>query len=234
MNFRTKVSKKQTQILLKEPGWTLDTELTGKVSVYGGMVYHNSDGRTLENLGLDGGTLFKSRAECIKYIEDFQQVFEKAKLESSLSYRIPQGQNFINEVPELINQLAVQLKIPCEDLDKSKSSMNRVEKSVKRIGRNRCLQPEIFAPLVAYVGEVIRQATGGRWALRFSDDEKVWEPWIIDSPGDVHPPFIILLKAFDETPYSIYSAIIWEIEADQHGWIHGREEGWENNNLLKT
>lgn len=232
----TKLSIKQTQNLLKEPGWLLDTELTDKVSSYGDVIYQNYDGRILVNLGLDGGNLFKSRADCIKHIEELQQAIEKAKIESSLSYRIPQGQYFIEQIPQLVEQLAVQLKISLSELDNSAESLNKVDLAIKRIGRSKCLQPDIFAPLVAYVGEVIRQATGGKWRLRFSDDEKAWEPWIVDFYGSVHPPFIIILKELlDKSSYSIYNATVWEIQAYQEGreqgWIYGREQGWKNNNL---
>ncbi|HEY9802349.1 MAG TPA: hypothetical protein V6D25_18455 [Leptolyngbyaceae cyanobacterium] len=214
----------------------METELSDRVSAYGEIIYQNSDGRILVNLGLDGGNLFKSRADCVKYIEELQQAIEKAKLESSLSYRIPQGQSFIDEIPKLFEQLSVQLKIPLSELDNSADAMSKLDRAIKRIGRNKCLQPDIFAPLVAYVGEVIRQATGGKWILRFSEDEKAWEPWIIDSRGDVHPPFIIILKELlDKSPYSVSNATIWEIQAYregiEQGWIHGREQGWQNKNL---
>jgi|GEM_PF-2982703 len=233
MNDWFHLSVKKTRNLLQEPGWTLDTELTDKVSAYGGMVYLNSDGRTLENLVLDGGTLFKSRAECIRYIEEFQQACKKAELESSLTYMLPQGKNFVVQVPQLVDELAKQLRFPREELDNSMRSLVKVERIVKRLGCKKCQQPQIFAPLVAYAGEILKQEMDGRWTLRLCDDNKDWEPWIIDSHSNPHPPFILIFKELleEEYPLSFYSALQREIQEYQAGrkpmWINGRELGWE-------
>jgi hypothetical protein len=41
----------------------------------------------------------------------------------------------------------------------------------------------VFAPLLAYVGEVVRLKTGGRWEMRLDSDGVTWLPWIVDSTG---------------------------------------------------
>lgn len=112
MKFWTKLTRKQTRNLLKEPGWTLDYELTDSVAVYGDSAYLNSDGRTLIDLVLDGGNLFKSRADCLRYIEELEEAMERARVEGSLSHLIPQGRNFVNQVPQLIDELALAVTAP--------------------------------------------------------------------------------------------------------------------------
>src|SRR5205823_1275135 len=115
-----------------------------------------------------------------------------------LQGRLPQGKDFITQVPQLIDELAVKLKIPREALDKSEGSLDLVDATVHRLGSRKCMEAGVFAPLVAYVGEVIKETTGGKWELRLAEDGETWEPWIVDPRGRNHPPFAIVYRELSE------------------------------------
>jgi hypothetical protein len=45
--------------------------------------------------------------------------------------------------------------------------MDHIDRAAARFGGPECLDdPTILAPIVAYVGEVMRDATSGHWELR--------------------------------------------------------------------
>ncbi len=112
----------------------------------------------------------------------------------------PESKELIEEVPKLVEHLAVKLNIPLAELDKTLPSLNRVEKSVRQKGRRKCLSLEIFPSLVIYVGEVIRQATNGSWELRLNNDcdVAIWEPWIIVNNGNAVPPHAKVYEQLSE------------------------------------
>jgi hypothetical protein len=53
-----------------------------------------------------------------------------------------------------------------------------LDRAVRRLGQQRVLTPDIFRPLLAYVGDVIRRVIGGRWEMRREKKRTGWEPWI--------------------------------------------------------
>ena len=112
----------------------------------------------------------------------------------------PESKDLLDELPKLVEHLAVELNIPLVELDKTLPSLNRVENSVRQKGRQKCLSLEIFPSLVIYVGEVIRQATNGRWELRLNNDCDVatWEPWIVVNNGNAFPPHAQVYEQMSE------------------------------------
>jgi len=185
------LTAKQVQELLKKPGWAPDPELSSGGS---SPAYKHSDGRILVVFENGKGKLGESREALLKLITAVGQ----QKPVHLLSGRLPQGKEFVTEVPKLIDQLAMNLGIPRNELDKSEGSLDIVDKAIKRIGRRKSMKPEVFAPLVAYVGEVIRQAVGGEWELRLAADGETWEPWIVRQNSRDHPPFAIVFRELYE------------------------------------
>jgi hypothetical protein len=92
---------------------------------------------------------------------------------------LPQGPHFIEAVPALIDELAGHLKLPREALDGSFESMHLVDAALKKIRpRRRVLEtPNLFAGLVAYIGEVMRKESGGHWMLE-EVAGGIYEPYI--------------------------------------------------------
>jgi hypothetical protein len=50
------------------------------------------------------------------------------------------------------------------------------------------LTPQVFSALVAYVGEVMRHMTRGRWEMRLETDGQTWAPFIVDLDGFSYSP----------------------------------------------
>lgn len=125
---------------------------------------------------------------------------------------VPNDERFPEHVPQLVDDLAELLKIQRDRLDNSMDSLTLIERKVKRLGREKCIQPPIFAGLVAYTGEVIRKAVGGEWEMYLSKMSQMhdehWEPWIIDPQGRSTNMFVWLYDMLTDSgiPISIGSA----------------------------
>lgn len=204
------LSTKRVKALTNSSEWTFDPELTARIPdhLYTSAIYRHLSGEILAVLNDGKGWVYESRDAWLSHIE----LIEKHRNEEPahiLDGRLPQGQNFVNEVSELINQLAVKLHIPREELDYSQSSLKKVEKAVRRQGPEKCLEADIFAPLVAYVGEAIKQRTGGRWELSLVPDEtEIWEPMIVDASGRSIDFASLLYDELAEEPQCSISSVV--------------------------
>jgi len=77
---------------------------------------------------------------------------------------LPPIDDFIRDVDMHADSLAKAIKVKGEALDRSIASLDAVDKALRRIPRAKRPVREILTPLVAYVGEVMRRASGGRWS----------------------------------------------------------------------
>lgn len=199
------VSAKTIHELLRDPLWTKNEAFSTLFA--SGTIYTHPNGRVLDMFSNGRGRLFESQ-------EDFNvevQRYQELKITPSrhvLKGRLPQGKDFIQHVSQLVNELAILLKIPRDDLDNSEASLDKVDMKVKRIGRAKSLEVPIFPALVAYIGEVMRQATNGKWEMRQAySDKEIWEPWIIDPEGRSCNPFLAVYDELAEQyPFSIRGA----------------------------
>jgi len=129
--------------------------------------------------------------------------FEQPSVQSThiLAHRIPEGREFVASVLTLAQQLADFLGISPEQLDYSAQSLEVLDTKVFRdIGRDSFLSKERFAPLLAYVGEVIRRKVGpfARWEARLGLDGYTWEPWIFSANGEAYDPFMLVFEELHE------------------------------------
>src|SRR6185436_13831958 len=86
--------------------------------------------------------------------------------EHPLGSRFPNGAGFIDAVPSLIEELPARFRLRSEAFEGSVDGLARLDRAAQRIGGQVCLDdPNILAPLVAYVGEVMRNVIGGDWAI---------------------------------------------------------------------
>ena len=69
-------------------------------------------------------------------------------------------------------------------LDGTPESLDAVDKALKRIPWAKRQVPDLVTPLVAYLGEVMRKGSGGRWSKGHED-----EPVITASGGRLFQPF---------------------------------------------
>src|SRR6185436_1479837 len=94
------------------------------------------------------------------------------------------GKDFIERVPQLVAALPRLIDVDASTLDATESSIDAIDTAIDAAGPEPFLTADVFQSLVAYVGEVIRPAIGGRWELRSPDDGRTWEPDVIDARGE--------------------------------------------------
>jgi hypothetical protein len=76
---------------------------------------------------------------------------------------LPPIDDFIRDADAHAKSLGKTIKVADEVLDRSVQSLDAVDKAMKRTPWAKRQVPEIVTPLTAYVGEVLRRASGGRW-----------------------------------------------------------------------
>lgn len=181
------ISQLQAQELLQEYNGTKDPELSARTC---DEAYQLADGRVVMNIPDIESWVFASREEMLAYLEETQKptyvIDSEPQVFPSLSELLTQGKNFITQEPKLIDDLALKLSIPKAELNKSEESLAKVDQAVKRIGLRNCLNPEIFQPLTAYIGEIVKQKTDGEWEMRLESDGETWMPWIVDARGQYY------------------------------------------------
>jgi len=96
----------------------------------------------------------------------------------------PSGKDFVDQVPQLVTVLPRLIDVEASTLDATESSIDAIDAAIDAAGSERFLDGDVFQSLVAYVGEVVRRAIGGRWELLSQDDGRTWEPDIIDPHGN--------------------------------------------------
>ena len=78
----------------------------------------------------------------------------------------------VGNIEPLMEELSSRMSLEREDLDRSYESLDGVSELVKTIG-GEVAQQELYDHLVAYVGEVLRARTRGRWELEALENP----PW---------------------------------------------------------
>lgn len=98
---------------------------------------------------------------------------------------------FTSRISEWITWLEGELGLPAGTLDASIESLGRLDEALNQ--RQASNRNKFFAPLTAYVGEVVRRVTGGRWVMH--DAGEICEPWI-RSGNEWYKPFSVVHSAF--------------------------------------
>jgi hypothetical protein len=122
---------------------------------------------------------------------------------SSWRTELPQQEHFIDAMPELLRALPGLLDLDPVALDFNEASLGLVDVAVRRLGQQRVLTAEIFPSVLAYVGEVIRRAVGGRWEMRRDEKNDEWDPWVVAPDGRECPMLRIykgILEEEEEEP----------------------------------
>jgi hypothetical protein len=124
-----------------------------------------------------------------------------AKWQHPLGTGFSDGQAFIEAVPQLVQQLPAKLRLRASGLNRSLESLDHIDRAAAQFGGPECLDdPAILTPIVAYVGEVMREATGGRWEVRPSQGpggEESWHPIIVGANGQEYPTFVIFKELLE-------------------------------------
>jgi hypothetical protein len=202
MKKNRKVTKQEVKKLLSESNCAKDEEISEAALA---DTYVMPDGQVLVVDSTGKGRLWESRDDIIAVI---QQAAEPP--EHILTGLLPAGKKFVDSIPSLIGQLPDKLKINRKSLDFSWESLTLIDQQVfSRIGRKKCLTPELFEPLLAYAGETMRRRKNGKWEMRLSSDGTTWEPWIITDDFKF-PPFSYLHEQLYESgPAPSIAAVFW-------------------------
>jgi hypothetical protein len=133
------------------------------------------DGRVLRN-----ATTWPSREEYIEWWRRSDEECAKARSAPHPTVALlPPIDDFLRDVEAHARSLGPRLRIPDEALDGSVASLGAVDKALKRIPWVERPVADLVTPLVAYVGEVMRKASGGRWIKpppTYTGREPVYDP----------------------------------------------------------
>jgi hypothetical protein len=160
------VSAKEVRELSKL-AWVRDEALSTRMSEARVL----PDGRVLMHVA-DGerANLFPSRAAAEeahrRYLEARQRAEGQARrgpVDPSLGL-LPPVADFLRDVELHAKKLGPRIGIADEALDGTLESLDAVDKALKKIPWAKRQVPDLVTPLVAYVGEVLRKASGGRWS----------------------------------------------------------------------
>lgn len=115
----------------------------------------------------------------------------------TFSYLFVDVASFIENIESVLTGVPEILRVPSTRLDLSVESLSLLDKAVRERGGEPFLERDVFGPIVAYVGEVIRGLTGGTWGAQYikssdHDFDVGWIPSIIVEHR--HIPFVVLLR----------------------------------------
>jgi hypothetical protein len=140
--------------------------------------------------------------------------------EHPLGARFPNGAGFIDAVPSLIEELPARLKLRPEAFDGSVDGLARLDRAAQRVGGQACLiDPNILAPLVAYVGEVMRNVIGGDWVIA-TDLGQDWQPVIVGADGRRYPTYSIFKELLESG--SMYALVAVRTRCEMRGFVRCR------------
>jgi len=205
--FGKAIGSRQARKLVTDVGGAADTELASERERILGHtlqqeLYRLSDNRIVEIF--DGSArLYASAAE---YRQLLAVVEETAKRQPQhpLGTRFRQGRGFIEAAVPLAQELAGKLNLAAGVLDGSVDSLEHIDQAAQRFGGHNLVQdPAILASIVAYVGEVMRAASNGRWEIRGpvpgDGDEEFWQPVIVGANGCDYHPFGVFKTLFEHS-----------------------------------
>src|SRR5260370_14027381 len=110
-----RLTKEEVHSILRKEQQRQDDKLSsGSASI----AYDLPNGRLLLVLEKGRGVLYESKDEVLLMLNSVRD----RQVSHLLQGRLPQGKDFIAQVPQLIDELAVKLKIPKEALDESEGS----------------------------------------------------------------------------------------------------------------
>lgn len=176
------VTMAQARKLLKLP-WVADEAL----STFS-PAHVLADGRVLLYMPGDMiGSLYPSREVAEEMNRRYAETERKAAEQTAAGYPdpclelLPPIDDFIRDVDAHAESVGKALKVKGGPLDRSVASLDAVDKALVRIPRAKRPVPEIVTPLTAYVGELMRKASGGRWSKLPPTGEQVH----IYDPADI-------------------------------------------------
>ena len=204
-----KIPKRELKSLLNGPKTIYLEEVFNKYHI---DAYQLADGRIVTDFSTHG-FLYKSRADLINYLDD---IF--------IRFKTTEGKHYLQDYPEFNSSFSLNAKVYSDCISNRvaiKSSLYSFE-SVKEIDRyfqnsntNIQLNGELFAVLVAYIGEtIIQNNKNAMWQLNRVSDT-VFEPVIVIKNRIYNPTFLVYKELFEEFPEngetSLYDHLMIEL-----------------------
>jgi len=206
--FGKAIGTRSARKLMRDIGGAPDRELAseyerrvGSLSRPAEDVVRLSDGRILW-ISYGSANIYSSADEYRRLLTLVDEL-SRRKPSPPLGTEFPTGQGFIEAVPRLVQALPGKLHFNAEVLSGSVDSLEHIDRATRRLGGPECLDdPNVLAPIVAYVGEVMRRATGGRWEIRAWDPARAdqscrWQPIIVGVNGEEYPTFAIFKELLE-------------------------------------
>jgi len=173
--------------------------------------YELKDGRLLIVDPVDGtGTMYESEKSLREVMDEFDSlVAEKGQSHHVLKGVFSKGINFPSEVENYVNEFSRLTNISKSKLDYSVESLKIVDQAIQNWERSDMIA-KLYAPLIAYTGEVIRTKLSGEWQIK-KVEEGIEEPYILC--GDkLYSTFVDLFKEFNESDeVSVHTVVLAEI-----------------------
>jgi len=205
--YRKHISAKAARELLEDKEWLLDEELWNSTRYDTQSltaIYKHTDGRILVvwGRGMKGkADLFTSPSMYLSFMDYIKRLSE-SKPEHILKDILLYEREFTAHIPKLVLTLAMTTKTDTELLDFSDDSLDLLTKKIRRLGGEKCLQPELFSSLVAYLSQAMRYRLQGTIRMRQSrTDPEVWEPWVFDNEDRSCQCWSQLYRMFAENEY---------------------------------
>jgi hypothetical protein len=109
------------------------------------------------------GVLFPSREALAETRREGEELVAKGNTIDYKRTLLPPIDDFLRDVETHAKSLGGAIGVPEEALDRTVESLDVAYKAVLRLRRARRMTPEVFTPLTAYVGEVMRVICEGQW-----------------------------------------------------------------------
>jgi hypothetical protein len=109
------------------------------------------------------------------------------------------GEDFLSRVPALLDRCRTWVEDNGGRFELSLEGLEAMDIICERLGRESCLESELYPMLVAAVGEVMRRSKNGRWQVREPEEfPGIHEIWIRDAHGWTWDAGWVVFKAMDE------------------------------------
>jgi hypothetical protein len=194
---------------LRESG-VLDEELGARGRIVDGSVLRLPSGEVLH----DYETFGLLYASVDKFMEVLLDTPPPLAVLHVLTNRASGREDFVEHIGEFVGMLPSKLEIPAARLDFSMESLSILDRAIARLGRKTKGDFEnIVDAIIAYVGEVVRVQTSGKWTPRFDAECDVWEPFVTSSSGRMHAVHLLVVdELLEQYPrFSVAGAVEGEL-----------------------
>jgi hypothetical protein len=135
------------------------------------------------------GTLYPSREALIELLVHVESLAEQGPIDPKRSL-LPPVDTFLAGIQGQTRHLAHLIGVQ-DVLDGSEASLEAVDRAIQALPREQRMSPQWVTSLVAYVGEIMRTATDGRWDRINLSPEEV-EPVVVTPDGRILQPFALV------------------------------------------